>query len=259
MNNDFGIYYISLETDYKRRESLYKKFPIEFTNMTHIQAIDGREQASKDYFKRLSKYYIETRKIISPGEVGCILSHIRAMEEFLKSKNDFALILEDDIIGADDDIQKVRNIFTHINNNSFIHCGGMDGRTSSKYIFGEKSDLGNIYKLPIFSQRHLWRACSYVITRESAKIILDIHKKNVVVADNWSIIFKDTGLNIYASNIFHHPIDLSDSTLESSRQIILQNVSIINFKIFIKVFNRTRNIIYSLFYKSIGYSRVFPN
>jgi len=256
---NLGIYYISLESDEKRRISLKNKFPKEFENMKHITATDGRTLASKEYFERLTTYYTKTKELLTPSEFGCGLSHIAALESFLESNNSFALILEDDIIGTDNDINKVRSIISHLSDDSFLHCGGMDGMKAVQFLYGKKSNLEDFYMLPNFSKKHLWRACSYVVTRNSAEMILAYYKQNVEVADKWGNIFKNMKLNIYVADIFHHPIDLSTSNIEESRALVKKSYSLFSLKIFAKVVSRVQNIVSSYFYSFNGYERVFKN
>lgn len=47
-----------------------------------------------------STYVIDNKydRDLVPGEIGCYLSHVKALQTFLASENDFAIILEDDAI-----------------------------------------------------------------------------------------------------------------------------------------------------------------
>lgn len=48
------------------------------------------------------KYHVHNGKVTNKREIGCYLSHIKALKEFLKTDDAYALILEDDITLPDD-------------------------------------------------------------------------------------------------------------------------------------------------------------
>lgn len=62
-----------------------------------ISAVDGKLLDPAEYL--VDNQY--DRKLV-PGEIGCYLSHVKVKEEFLESGADFAVILEDDAVLADD-------------------------------------------------------------------------------------------------------------------------------------------------------------
>jgi glycosyl transferase family 25 len=64
---------------------------------TRIDAVLGKnlEEPIVEFNER--RYNILTGKHKSHGEIGCYLSHIKALTEFLISDSDYALILEDDV------------------------------------------------------------------------------------------------------------------------------------------------------------------
>lgn len=64
---------------------------------TRIDGVYGKELSDpiEQYDER--RYRITHGKTTNRGEIGCYLSHIRALETFLKSADPYGLILEDDI------------------------------------------------------------------------------------------------------------------------------------------------------------------
>ena len=73
-----------------------------------ISAIDAREIATAEDLPIGSNSNI-SENLISRGDRACALSHIKAMEKFLQSDNEFALILEDDVELASDLPELLRN------------------------------------------------------------------------------------------------------------------------------------------------------
>lgn len=249
---EIGIYFISLEKDIKKRENLAKLFKKYFIHMKWIKAINGKELSTIDFYTKQTNYYKKNRQLISPSEIGCLMSHIKTLEAFLSTSKKYALIFEDDIIGTDADIEKILVALQYFDEDCFIYCGGMDGRNSSKYIFGKRQIAKNIFVLPDFSKKHLWRTCSYLVDKKSAKKILDLYNTYSMVADSWGeLIDKKTAT--FATNIFHHPSDLVDSNIENERSLKI-TYNTISFK---KVKNKIINIIFSLYFTAVGYVKIF--
>ncbi len=80
---------------------------------TRIAAVHGRnltsdQMAAYDRSAAIRNFGRE----LHPGEVGCALSHLKALREFVHSGSDYALIFEDDVILSDGFTDKVRTILS---------------------------------------------------------------------------------------------------------------------------------------------------
>ena len=249
------IYLISLEQDIKRREELQQRFPKNYNNFILIKAIDGRKLSAKDYYDKTITYFIEKKQIMSPAELGCTFSHIKALKEFLKTDAKFGLIIEDDILGNDDDLVKISIISQQLDENSLFICGGQEGLLSRKYQYGKKTNIENVYELIKFSYKHIQRTCCYVITDKSAKTILKHQENHLTLADKSDEIFStaDPKMKIYYSSILSQPLDLKNSHIEQDRakfknKTILQKIISPNFplKLWKKFCNELMAYYYSL-------------
>lgn len=203
------IYLISLKKDEKRREILKNRFPKFYKDFIQIEAVDGRKISSLEYFNLINPAFYKLNKLLSPSEVGCSLSHKKAYEMFLKSKAKFAFILEDDIIGSDEKIQKAINLTKFMSLNSVFICGGQDS-----YSVFAKEIYNKFYLLSKYS--NLTRACSYIITKNSAKSILNMQNEILDIADNWQRLAQN--FDVYFSDIFTHPLDLETSNIQKERE-----------------------------------------
>lgn len=86
------IYYINLDRSHDRKQSMEKQFQLFGLDVTRLSAIDGSTLNLTDY-KSCG---------LTPGEIGCYLSHIKAWKLLLETDDQFAVIFEDDIkISAD--------------------------------------------------------------------------------------------------------------------------------------------------------------
>ena len=85
------IYWINLDDKTDRAEYMKEQFSYwEVENHTRISAYDGREDDLSDIIT--GKY----PNNMSSGEIGCTTSHLKAMQLFLESDQDIAIMMEDD-------------------------------------------------------------------------------------------------------------------------------------------------------------------
>ncbi|QTD64341.1 glycosyltransferase family 25 protein [Acinetobacter towneri] len=248
--NNFPIYLVSLEKDGERRTILEKKFSKNYSQFKHINAVDGRLLSARDYFLEIQPYFKINKKLMSPAELGCTLSHIEAIKCFIESGSERALILEDDVIGDDTSLEIIKAIAKNIPENSVLICGGQDG-LNTKYLFGRYSKEKKIYELAKFSYAHIFRTCCYVITRKSALAILNYQINHKTLADKWDRFFSNTDIKIMYRNVMSHPIDLSHSHIESER--VLSDVNkldkLLSVEVVSKILNKVRNFLYYTLYK----------
>lgn len=178
-----------------------------------INAIEGKKLSCEEYFNLIKCFYSKTFLLMTPGEVGCALSHMKAYEHIIYSDEEYALILEDDVIGEDEDIEKVQNLLSELmkyyGDNFVWIVGGMEG-LSKKYLYVKKTTVPDVYVVHRLSRRHISRTVCYVITKTAAKQILESQRKCLAVADCWDLILPRNIVILY-SNILKHPIEQESS------------------------------------------------
>lgn len=213
------IYLVSLQSDIKRREKLEKIFPKYYKQFHIINAVDGRELGVKEYFKKTSHFFKYYNRMMSPSELGCSLSHLNIMEDFLDSDEETALVLEDDVTGSDIDIDRIIKLSKKIPADSLVICGCQDGLGNEDYLYGKETNIKGFWEVSDFSNQYISRTASYIITRSSAKVIVKYQKREIMLADNWDKFFVNTLIKIHFIDIFSHPIDLKNSHIEAERII----------------------------------------
>lgn len=213
---NYPILLISLDVDIERRAELKKRFVKYFPFFNIVSAVDGRLICAGEYYKKISEAN-EHKRIVTPGEVGCTLSHIKALEEYLSSNFENCLIIEDDVIGCDNDLLKIKNIIDKNKEADILICGGQEGLLTRKFICGDALD-GDVYKVHPKSYKHLFRTCAYYLSRKAAEDILDFHKKNFGLVDNWKKIALSTQYAVFISPVLKHPEDLKLSHIELERK-----------------------------------------
>lgn len=255
-----NIYLVSLEQDHKRRALLKDRFPRYYGSFIPVVSIDGRNIKAHEYFNLIKNEYKLRKKIKTPGEIGCSLSHINALEKFLETQDDYALILEDDVLGSDAEIDKIIE-FTEKNKfNGIFHCGGQQGVYLSKYVFGKKyKNYDDVYTVPSFSINFVLRTCCYAVNRDMAAHIIQKHKMNITIADEWFTLFQGFDGVFIFSNILGHPNDYNVSHIQIERENINEKKfwkRNLSQGILRKIFNRIRNDFYKLIFMLLGYKKI---
>ena len=92
----FGpLYIINLDDQPERMEWManqLKEWEIE--DYTRISAYDGRPSTGDDLSDIISGKYPES---VTPGEIGCVTSHLKALKHFVEeTDHPYAIIMEDD-------------------------------------------------------------------------------------------------------------------------------------------------------------------
>lgn len=215
--NSIPIYLISLKKDSERRELLTTRFPYFSQQFILIDAVDGRELSASEYYLQILPYFKTHRRLLTPSELGTTFSHTKTLSKFLEGDAEFALIIEDDIIGDDEDIEHLLTLIQQLDNQTLLSGGGLQG-VNTRYLLGKKSQLQNTYITASLANPPITRACAYIVSRFVADCILEHHQNNLTTADDWGAILKDTGIKIYYTDILRHPNDLSASNIESERQ-----------------------------------------
>lgn len=248
------IYLISLKTDEDRRRELEKRFNNFYSCFKYIEAVDGRKLDAKEYYNKIIPYYLELKNIMSPAELGCTLSHIKALNDFLQTNEPYALILEDDVIGSDQDLKSIFDITANLDSNSLLICGAQNG-LSRRHQLGKWIDNKGVYEVANFSYSFVLRTCCYVVTRKTAQQIIDFHSINLTLADKWDCFFNNTSTKIYYINALHHPEDLADSHIEADRATFKNKTfiqKICSSDAPIKIFRKTKDEVHRLVLLMLG-------
>jgi glycosyl transferase family 25 len=92
------IYVINLDRDVERMASLAGNLQALALPFERISAVLGKEEPNWEQLVDAELYASRNREPMPrPGEVGCYLSHLKAMEEFLRTDALWCVILEDDV------------------------------------------------------------------------------------------------------------------------------------------------------------------
>lgn len=222
------IYVVTIEDETSPRlskflgQKFFKTSKVDYTKV----GVKGVDLSVKQYFEMAVKGRSQP---LTPSELGCTLSHLKALELFLESENEYALIFEDDAILPDDlTIDKLKQELEKVSlpSNLLFSLGGIQMKECLK-TRGEFKDYNFLNKkvlevVPDFFHRACY-AFAYVVDRKMAETLLKYHHK-IRKADDWSYLFDfDSTVHILMSFIVDHPVieigekDPILSRLESER------------------------------------------
>lgn len=227
VNMDLDVCIISLQKNNTRVNSLQADLKNQGLLARVSQAINGKRLTADSYFHqcviRSSRWL--RRKTATPSELGCWLSHGKALEEFIYREKHWLLMLEDDI-SISGDLSSFIIMLSHLTtlpqltDNAVFILGGQDGLASFSRVILRRDRTG-LHYAAFGTHRWLYRTCCYLLSRNSAIQILSLMKQSPYVVDDWAYVVKNTQIKkIYYQNYFSHPIDLSYSSIESERILI---------------------------------------
>ncbi len=205
------IYIISIEQADSERLNQFLQQPF-FQSLKQPYnkiGIKGAELSAKFYFEKAVK---GREQALTPGELGCTLSHLQALKEFLKTDDAYAFILEDDAIlpphlTVDALTQELNRI--QLPAKTLFSLGGIQMKESRKtrgtimpYQLFEKKILE---VNPDFYHRVNY-AMAYVVDRKMAEVLLGYHEP-LRRADDWSYLFDfDQQVHLMMTHVVDHPV-----------------------------------------------------
>ena len=203
----YPVYVISLAKDEERRNSLKKQFN-SYNEFQIIDAVEGNKIDIQQYFKYLSGSLSKYNILISPNELGCTLSHIKAYEAFLATDAEYCLILEDDVLGNDEMIEQAFSLTNKVSKNSMIILGGIFNSVWGYKVFND------FYAVSKYALDKIYGAFAYVIDRACAKNLLAIQLDTGTVADAWYVLLPPNHINLYYSHLFQVDFDNIQSNIK---------------------------------------------
>lgn len=99
------IFILNLDRATQRRNTMLDRLATLGLDAEFISAVDGRELNATDLPHG-------TEPLLSPGEIGCYLSHVNFWRTVIRRKLPYAVVLEDDVILKPDFIHVIEKITT---------------------------------------------------------------------------------------------------------------------------------------------------
>lgn len=204
------IFVISIEDDNSQRlvkffdQLFFQSLAQQYTKI----GIKGAELSAKFYFECAVK---GREQALTPGELGCTMSHLQALEQFLQTDDEFAFILEDDaILPKDLTLESLQQEVHRIQlpPKTLLSLGGIQMKESRKVrgkflndqFWGKKV----LDVIPDYYHRVNY-AMAYIVDREMAETLLAYHRP-LRRADDWSYLFDfDSHVHLWMTYLVDHP------------------------------------------------------
>jgi glycosyl transferase family 25 len=162
-----NAYVINLPDAAERREHVQAKLAAEGIEMVLVEAVLGRalELPHPDYDER--SYRLRHGKRTNLSELGCYFSHIKALNQFLETQDEHALILEDDVDWSSDLHALLDAAIAHAHRFDLLRLEGTHGGNPVKI-----ADMKNGFSLCCNLSRYTGSG-AYLINRKGAKAIVE--------------------------------------------------------------------------------------
>jgi glycosyl transferase family 25 len=220
------IFVMSPDKFYERRKALSKlleKTPFQFQ---FIAINDDLELTPTAIAKNHdSKRTIDSfGRDFSRGELASTLNHLFSYKKFLESKNDLAIIMEDDADFIVDEFIFIIDQLTKIIDESKPQVYLLTPVIS--YLNNNSKDLSEDYKVVEVVQS--WDSSGYIINREAAKKMINVNSKSWIIADDWVRFKRHSNVNIFSviPTIIKQNLNVFDSNLMEARNKAIKNRSL---------------------------------
>lgn len=194
-----------------------EKLGIEFEFLDAFYGADYYND--EQYFVREPSIKYEKR-LMSPGEIGCALSHQAIYRKMLDENIPYALIFEDDAVISPDILKVLPELEKHIKPNQLITLAKCDltYRKNKIHLYGDFF----ISKPYMIKYGSMAQTPGYIITKEAAKTILSINFPVYIPADSWGRYRKIIDFRgiTPTQTIVHQNMDFESSIISGTRNTI---------------------------------------
>ena len=166
---------------------------------------------------------VKNKKIpMTPSELGCTLSHLKALEDFIKSDSEYAYIFEDDVkqkksIDFNVDLSFLgKGFIVSLGGIELYLCRKVKGQIVGE-LFGQP-----VLKVNPFFYDHIYFAMGYIVDKKSAQAILNYHQTPKIY-DHWKdFLLENQEIKYFMLDVLEHPevanLNTENNSLENERK-----------------------------------------
>jgi glycosyl transferase family 25 len=226
-----------------------------------VEAVDGRAMGEEAFLNST-----KTPGEFTPSQAGCALSHNKVYAKMQESADEFALVLEDDVLIEEENFRHLLVALENIADNNaitlltYFWCreGSLELKAANTPIplKGKK----NKYSFCNPSEIHgIGRAAAYVLSKQCAKKILNFNTPLVCQADSWVVYYDEKVISnvncIYPMPVtenvaFGSEIGYTKNGIEAAGKKLVEALVKWNIPVIAPAIKRRRQQ-YSLTYKNI--------
>jgi glycosyl transferase family 25 len=183
------VYLINLDRNPDRLEFMRRQLDDRAIRFTRLPASDGRDPAVVQRSRRSSLCHL------GPGAIGCYESHIRVWEQFLSTKAQACIVLEDDVLLSSDFMQSASVAAASVKFD-LIKLDFFARRVLVEPKGIAVSSARSVYRF----RGKDWCAGGYVLSREGAKRLLAASKGYTRPVDN--VMYDGESMFVLRSRIY---------------------------------------------------------
>ena len=183
-----------------------------------LEAVDGRALSLEELKHQVKDYPAPG---LTPGEIGCALSHLNVYRKIVAKKISYALVLEDDARPTNLYSREIlQSIETKIKANGFGQRFVIFLQESEHIDISHEPRLFEIESCPFVSVQKMWSSHAYIISYEAAEALCRFLPPIRYEADYWEGLCLGAHLQMAASLlplIVTNDPDKANSSLEQNR------------------------------------------
>lgn len=189
-----------------------------------IEGVKGAELAAGEYFRQIQFWRSQTGRVMTPGELGCTLSHHKALSLAAQNGNRFHLILEDDFIASDTALRWIAQACTRLSPGTLLHLGGLEGTPERvyRYVRGDASSAASdVFTVDNRDLGFLKRTVAYAVDSVTAGALAQLIQQTPYVIDDYSYANAAGAVQrVWFRWVVSHPLDVRQSTIETERRTV---------------------------------------
>lgn len=192
-----------------------------------FKGVVGRTLTAGEYFDQIRTYLAMTRRVMSPGEVGCALGHLSIWQTIAENSSAMGIVLEDDAILDDEFNPRVERLLSHFSPvDCFVSLGGQENALRlTRSILGVKvKGVDDTWEIPPSEFGKLYGTVGYLLSRSTAIRLVEHAAKGLFVADDFRLLHRAGVIRqMFLSNVVGHPWGEHHSTIATERDFLFQS------------------------------------
>lgn len=188
-----------------------------------VEGVRGAEMNARDFFRLTNANRARTGKLMTPGELGCVLSHAKALQLAAETGQGRHLILEDDFIVSDAALQWIADIQNEVTTGTLLHLGGQEHmQRFYRYVRGQPiAALPSVSDIDKADFDFLMCTVAYMVDSATANALAQLMSREPYLADDFGHAFRQGAIErIWFRWVVSHPVDLATSSIATDRLLL---------------------------------------
>jgi glycosyl transferase family 25 len=174
-----------------------------------VEGLRGAQLPAGEYFALAKRYYLETRRFMTPGEVGCTMSHVNAWRRIATGTAVRGVVIEDDALLDDEFGARVRALLADPRlADTFVSLGGQEGKLGlPRQLRGRALDgLPETWEVCPADLERLTGTVGYLVPKSIAASLAKDAEDGASIVDDFPRTFaRGLATRFAISNVVGHP------------------------------------------------------